>query len=263
MGKAALEDEQRSKAGQENDYEADQMDLTTREVRLGDGGGGWTHQEPTNILGNPDQSMAGGWHNRQQLETREIQTRVWQEGSKTEGQRLAWWRLTSRTGISCTDGGEPGASNHPAEYSTRQGAGRSGTGGELTDSITDHTNLWINKQSIIQASRNIQGHTLKSNHKHYRQFEGLLVEVVEGKQELINLKEAIWKCSTVCSIYKQNQMHTMNSQDSNVVNNFNWASSALLFIPPVCLHYNIKYTVCCANTFDPATSQQQKSHCAY
>lgn len=152
---------------------------------------------------------------------------------------------------------------HRAENSARQGVGRSGTGGALTDSITDHTNSWINKQGIIQAGRKIQGHTLKSNHKHYRQFEGLLVEAVEGKQELINLKEAIWKCSTVCSIYKQNQTHTMNSHDSNVVNNFNWASSALLFIPPVCLHHNIKYTVCCANTFDPATSLQQKSHCAY
>ena len=59
MSEAALEDEQSSKAGQENDYKADQMDLTTREVRLGAGGGGCTHQEHTNILGNSDQSMAG------------------------------------------------------------------------------------------------------------------------------------------------------------------------------------------------------------
>lgn len=46
-------------------------------------------------------------------------------------------------------------------------------------------------------------------------------KVVEGKQKLINLKEVISKCRMVCSIYKQNQMRTMNSQDSNVVNNFN------------------------------------------
>ncbi len=66
-------------------------------------------------------------------------------------------------------------------------------------------------------------------------------KVVEGKQKLINLKEVISKCRMVCSIYKQNQMRTMNSQDSNVVNNFNWASSSLFFIPPFCLHYNIIY----------------------
>lgn len=61
MGEANLEDEQSGKAGQENDYKAEQMDLTAREVRLEAGGEGWTHQESTNILGNPDQSTGGGW----------------------------------------------------------------------------------------------------------------------------------------------------------------------------------------------------------
>lgn len=66
-------------------------------------------------------------------------------------------------------------------------------------------------------------------------------KVVEGKQKLINFKEVISECCSVCSISKQNQMRTMNSQDSNAVNNFNWASTSLFFIALVCLHNNIKY----------------------
>lgn len=61
---------------------------------------------------------------------------------------------------------------------------------------------------------------------------------------------------TVCSIYKQNQMRTMNS-DSNVVNNFNWASPSLFFISRLsplkymlykyiwfCYKYPTKATLC-------------------
>lgn len=45
-------------------------------------------------------------------------------------------------------------------------------------------------------------------------------KVVERNRKLINFKEVISKYA-VGSIYKQNQTRTMNSQDSNVVNNFN------------------------------------------